>query len=144
MDQPVEEHIDANPAPSSSSSLVPDAVPVGTPLPWSIVDADGTLLFTSGTILATTDARAFLFTPFSPQRGDLLDLHAGQRQKPAPQAESPVELTVKDMHLEIGALIGMRSLVGSGSPMHPCRIIGFAPNHSIFVTPPLQQGRPMP
>ena len=55
MDQPVEEHIDANTAPSSSSSLVPDAVPVGTPLPWSIVDADGTLLFTSGTILATTD-----------------------------------------------------------------------------------------
>jgi c-di-GMP-binding flagellar brake protein YcgR len=144
MDNPVEEHIDAHTAPLSSSSLDPDSVPVGTPLPWPIVDGDGTLLFASDTILATTDERAFLFTHFRPQRGDLLDLNAQQPPKPAPPPESTGELTVKDMHLEIGALIGMRSQLGSAAPMHPCRIIGFAPNHALFVTPPLQQGRPLP
>ncbi|HEY2024004.1 flagellar brake protein [Paraburkholderia sp.] len=144
MDHPVEEHIDAHTAALSSSSLVPDAVPVGTPLPWSIVDGDGTLLFDSGTILATTDERAFLFAHFHPQRGDLLDPNAEQPPMPAPPAESAGELTVNDMHLGIGALIGMRSQLGSGAPMQPCRIIGFAPNHAIFVTPPLQAGRPMP
>jgi c-di-GMP-binding flagellar brake protein YcgR len=48
------------------------------------------------------------------------------------------------MHLDIGALIGVRSQLGSGAPMHPCRIIGFAPNHALFVTPPLHQGRLLP
>jgi len=143
MDHPVEEHIDSNNAPLSSS-LLPDAVPVGTPLPWSIADADGTLLFESGTILATENERTFLFSHFHPNRGDLLDLNAQQPPIPAPHTEATGELTVKDMHLEIGALIGMRSQLGSGAPMHPCRIIGFAPNHAVFVTPPLQDGRPMP
>lgn len=45
------------------------------------------------------------------------------------------------MHVEIGALLGVLLQMGSGAPMHPCRIIGFAPNHSLFITPPLQQGR---
>ncbi|MFT4070138.1 flagellar brake protein [Paraburkholderia sp.] len=141
MDNPAEERVDANTAPASSSSLALDAVPVGTPLPWPIVDTDGTLLFASGTILATTDERTFLFTHFRPQRGDLLDPNAQQPPKSTPPAEPTGELTVRDMHLEIGALIGMRPQLGSGAPMHPCRIIGFAPNHAIFVTPPLQQGR---
>jgi len=143
MDHPVEEHIDANTAPLPSS-LIPDAVPIGTPLPWSIVDADGTLLFENGATLATADERTFLFSHFRPQRGDLLDPHAQQPPVPAPHTESVGELTLKDMHLEIGALIGMRSQLGSGAPMHPCRIIGFAPNHALFVTQPLQDGRPMP
>ncbi|NML30006.1 flagellar brake protein [Paraburkholderia antibiotica] len=144
MDNPVEEHVAPTPSAASSSALVPDAVPVGTPLPWPIVDADSTLLFASGTTLASPDERFFLFQHFQPQRGDLLDPDTPQSPATEFQQEPAGELTIKDMHLEIGALIGVRSQLGSGTPMHPCRIIGFAPNHALFVTSPLQQGRPLP
>jgi c-di-GMP-binding flagellar brake protein YcgR len=144
MDHPVEEHVVENSPAALSSALAPDAVPVGTPLAWPIVDSDGSLLFAGGTTLANTDERNFLFSHFHPQRGDLLDTATQASPTAAPLADSASELTLKDMHLEIGALIGVRSQLGSGAPMHPCRIIGSAPNHALFVTPPLQQGRQLP
>ena len=143
MDNPVEEHIEDNSSAMPSSALSTDEVPVGTPLTWPIIDIDGSLLFSSGAILATTDERTFLFEHFRPQRGDLLD-SAALPSTPEQQADANSELTIRDMHLDIGALIGIRSQVGSAAPMHPCRIIGFAPNHALFVTPPLQQGRMLP
>ncbi|WGS53403.1 flagellar brake protein [Paraburkholderia sp. D15] len=144
MDNPVEQHSEDNPPATQSAVLKMDAVPVGTPLEWPVVDADGTLLFASGTILATTDERNFLFGHFQPHRGDLLDTTAQEPPEAEHQPDPANPLTIKDMHLEIGALIGVRSQVGSGAPMHPCRIIGFAPNHALFVTPPLHQGRILP
>lgn len=144
MNNPVDDHVVEHSPAALSSALSLDAVPVGTPLAWPIVDSAGTVLFASGTILATTDERNFLFEHFHPQRGDLLDTAIQPPPATAQPTDSASQLTLKDMHLEIGALIGMRSQLGSGSPMHPCRIIGFAPNHALFVTPPLQQGRPLP
>ncbi|MFM0014883.1 flagellar brake protein [Paraburkholderia sediminicola] len=127
-----------------SPPLTLEAVPVGTPLDWPIADSDGSLLFAGGTVLATTDERKFLFDNFHPHRGDLLET----APQPESQADHPTDtagnLTLKDMHLTIGALIGVRSQLGGGAPMHPCRIIGFAPNHALFVTPPLQDGRILP
>ncbi|WP_144108096.1 flagellar brake protein [Paraburkholderia sp. BCC1886] len=127
--------------PQPSPALTSDVVPVGTPLEWPIVDADGTPLFASGATVATADERAFLFKHFRPYRGDLLDADEQATAKSEPSPDSTTPLTIKDMHLEIGSLIGVRSQLGSGAPMHPCRIIGFAPNHALFVTPPLHQGR---
>ena len=131
-------------ATAPTPSLTLEAVPVGTPLDWPIADATGTLLFAGGAILATTDERKFLFDNFHPHRGDLL----AKAPQPEPQTDHPAnttgDLTLKDMHLTIGALVGVRSQLGSGAPMHPCRIIGFAPNHALFVTPPLQDGRILP
>jgi c-di-GMP-binding flagellar brake protein YcgR len=126
-----------------SAALTPDAVPTGTPLAFPITDADGTLLFASGTILATPDERQFLFDNFRPQRGDLLDT-ATPVEAGTPAAASNAPLTLKDLHLAVGALIGVRSQPGGVAQMHPCRIIGFAPNHALFITPPLQDGRILP
>ncbi|CAB3744276.1 hypothetical protein LMG24238_07228 [Paraburkholderia sediminicola] len=143
MENPTEAQAQAEAqATAPTPSLTLEAVPVGTPLAWPIADSDGTLLFAGGSILATTDERNFLFDNFHPHRGDLLE----KAPQPEPQAEQPTtgNLTLKDMHLTIGALIGVRSQLGSGAPMHPCRIIGFAPNHALFVTPPLQDGRILP
>ncbi|ANB75693.1 pilus assembly protein PilZ [Paraburkholderia phytofirmans OLGA172] len=134
-------------APSSAPSSTPltlEAVPIGTPLDWPIADSDGTLLFARGTILATTDERKFLFDNFHPHRGDLLDAATQPEPQTGHPADTTGNLTLKEMHLTIGALIGMRSQLGSGAPMHPCRIIGFAPNQALFVTPPLQDGRILP
>ncbi|MGF6774219.1 c-di-GMP-binding flagellar brake protein YcgR [Paraburkholderia sp. GAS199] len=130
-------------APSTAQSPVLElaAVPVGTALEWPIADADGTLLFAQGAILATTDERKFLFEHFAPQRGDLLETVPPQEPAAPPAAEHTGELSLKDMHLAIGALIGIRAQLGSGAPMHPCRIIGFAPNQALFITPPMHEGR---
>lgn len=144
MDNPVEEHLQDNSPAAHTPALNLDNVPVGTALDWPIVDADGTLLFASGTILASTDERNFLFGHFHPQRGDLLETASQSPPQPVPQADPTAPLTLKEMHLEIGALVGVRSQLGSGAPMHPCRIIGFAPNHSLFVTPPIHDGRMLP
>ncbi|MDT8841741.1 flagellar brake protein [Paraburkholderia fungorum] len=147
MENPAEDQPEAQAEshpPSQSPLLTLEAIPIGSPLDWPIADSDGTLLFAAGTILATTDERKFLFDNFNPHRGDLLDTTA----QPEPPTDHPANttdnLTLKDMHLTIGALIGVRSQLGSGAPMHPCRIIGFAPNHALFVTPPLQDGRILP
>jgi len=132
-------------APTGSRQLSPDAVPVGTPLEFPLVDSDGTLLFDRGAIVIGADEHRFLFQHFKPQRGDLSA--TGEDGSATPQsAAKPADLdslTLKEMHLTIGALIGVRSQVGMGAPMHPSRIIGFAPNESLFVTPPLVDGKAM-
>ena len=131
-------------AEAPTPTLTLEAVPVGAPLAWPISDSDGTLLFAAGTILATTDERTFLFDNFHPHRGDLLDAATQPELQTDHPTDTTGKLTLRDMHLTIGALIGVRSQLGSGAPMHPCRIIGFAPNHALFVTPPLQEGRILP
>ena len=121
-----------------------DTVPVGTPLDWPIVDGDGTLLLDAGAILVGVEERKFLFDNFKPQRGDVPDASASPGEAGAARTDTSDPLAVKDMHLTIGALIGVRLHVGSAAPMHPCRIIGFAPNQSLFATPPLFEGKILP
>jgi hypothetical protein len=130
----------------SPRALTPDAVPVGTPLEFSIVDSNGALLFERGAIVIGADEHRFLFQNFKPQRGDVnsaADTDDATAANPAARPAEADTLTLKEMHLTIGALIGVRSQIGMGAPMHPSRIIGFAPNESLFVTPPLVDGKPM-
>ena len=61
------------PVGAAPAALSFDAVPVGTPLDWPIVDSDGTLLFDAGAILVGVEERKFLFDNFRPQRGDVLE-----------------------------------------------------------------------
>ncbi|MDE1182530.1 flagellar brake protein [Paraburkholderia sp.] len=125
-----------------------DMVPTGTPLEWPIADAsDHALLYDRGAILLNDAERRFLFDTFKPIRGDDLEdagASPASADNQAAKPDSTVPLTVKDMHLAIGGLLGLRSQVGGGTPMQPCRIIGFAPNESIFITPPMTSGRPVP
>jgi hypothetical protein len=132
-------------APTPSRQLSPDAVPVGAPLAFPVVDSDGTLLFERGAVVIGAEEHRFLFQHFKPQRGDLnaADEDGSAATQSAAKPADSDSLTLKEMHLTIGALIGVRSQVGMGAPMHPSRIIGFAPNESLFVTPPLVDGKPM-
>jgi c-di-GMP-binding flagellar brake protein YcgR len=133
------EDIVESPVVTAHVMLSPDTVPVGTPLDWPIIDSDGSLLLDAGAVLAAVEERKFLFDHFKPCRGDLSTPGSGigaDGSKPEPDP-----LALKDMHLSIGALIGLRPQAGSTGPMHPCRIIGFAPNEALFVTPPLIDGK---
>ncbi|MGA7776483.1 MAG: flagellar brake protein [Paraburkholderia sp.] len=129
-----------SPVVPAEALLSPDIVPVGTPLDWPIVDSDGSLLLDAGAILAAVEERKFLFDHFKPRRGDLSPPGGAMGAHGAGKPELD-PLALRDMHLSIGALIGLRPQAGSTGPMHPCRIIGFAPNEALFVTPPLIDGK---
>jgi c-di-GMP-binding flagellar brake protein YcgR len=139
MNDTVESPVRAAPA-----ALSLDTVPVGTPLDWPIVDNDGTLLFDAGAILVSVEERKFLFDNFRPQRGDVVEVSGSTGADGSARHDTSDPLSVKDMHLTIGALIGVRQHIGSAAPMHPCRIIGFAPNEALFATPPLFEGKHLP
>ncbi|HVE06552.1 MAG TPA: flagellar brake protein [Paraburkholderia sp.] len=130
----------ANPPPVS---LNEQTVPVGTPLEWPIVDADGTLLFERGAVVLGPDELRFLFAQFQPRRGDVTDEPTASAAAPS-DADQDTPLTLPETHLAIGALIGMRPQTVSNGPMYPSRIIGFAPNQSLFAMPPLSGGRHLP
>jgi c-di-GMP-binding flagellar brake protein YcgR len=121
--------------------LTQEEVPVGTPLEWPIVDENGALLFERGVAISGERDRAFLFAHFRPRQLTQEDAEApcASRVEGEPDASQPAML--KDMHLTIGGLLGIRSRTG-GSAMQPSRLIGFSPNQALFVTPPLTGGRP--
>jgi c-di-GMP-binding flagellar brake protein YcgR len=123
-----------------AAALSPETLPLGQPLAWPVVDRDGTLLLDRGSVLVGEQERQFLFSHFQPQRGDSEAslTESGEADNPTPAAP-PV---ARDMHLALGALMGLRTqLGGSGAPVQPCRLIGMAPNDMLFVTPPVVGGR---
>ncbi|MDR3098539.1 MAG: flagellar brake protein [Paraburkholderia sp.] len=126
--------------------LTPAEVPLGQPLAWPLVDHDGALLLARGATLMGEAERDFLFRHFAPQRGD--QATPADLASPAPAHAQPHEQDaapgVRDLHLAIGASMGLRPQQGaSGAPMHPCKLIGIAPNDSIFTTLPYVDGRPI-
>ncbi|HEV3424129.1 MAG TPA: flagellar brake protein [Paraburkholderia sp.] len=133
-----------SPVETAPAALTLDTVPVGTPLDWPIVDSDGTLLFDAGAILVSVEERKFLFDHFKPRRGDVSEANPANSTTAANKPHTAESLSVKDMHLTIGALIGVRLQPGSAGPMHPGRIIGFARNEALFATPPLHEGKIVP
>ncbi|MEA3118051.1 MAG: hypothetical protein QOI13_1321 [Paraburkholderia sp.] len=131
----------SSPALPQTSLLRPDEVPIGTPLEWPIVERDGTPLFERGATLVSVNEREFLFENFTPLRGDLCE-NTPISEAALPGAGSPNQpLTVKDMNLPIGAPLGLRTQPGERAPASPCRVIGHAPNGTLFITPPLVGGR---
>ncbi|WP_027793852.1 flagellar brake protein [Paraburkholderia acidipaludis] len=123
--------------------LTPESLPLGQPLAWPVVDRDGTLLLARGAVLVNDAERRFLFEHFAPQRGDLSAPEApGTPQEEAGPRSVDAPPALREMHLTLGALMGLRSQMrGSSGPMQPCRLIGFAPNDMMFVTPPHVGGR---
>lgn len=119
----------------------PSDVPLATPLSWPIVDQDGALLRERGASIANEDERRFLFAHFKPRRKETTVAGATSAQ---PESETPLPSSLPEMHLPIGALLGVRSLIGMGRPMHPARVIGFAPNQVLFITPPAANGKAVP
>ncbi|WP_084687931.1 flagellar brake protein [Paraburkholderia oxyphila] len=146
-DTPLEAAHDAAPgkapdATPGAALLTPADIPLGQPLEWPLVDHDGTLLLERGATLVGEIERDFLFRHFAPQCGgrETPD-EALAHTRPQEPETTP---GVRDLHLTIGASMGLRPQQGaSGAPMHPCKLIGFAPNESIFVTLPYAKGRPI-
>jgi c-di-GMP-binding flagellar brake protein YcgR len=126
--------------PNRTNTVAPlagEELPIGEPLPWRVLDEDGSVLLRAGTVLCREAQRNFLLSHFHPRRGDAAEFQEKSRSAEA----NPV--TLDDMHLTIGALLGMRSQIGMGRAMHASRVIGFSPSHKLFVTPPTVGGQPV-
>lgn len=126
---------------ASGLALKPDDIPLATPLSWPIVDEDGALLRERGASIASEEERSFLFAHFKPRRKETTVAGATAAQ---PESEVPPPSSLSEMHLPIGALLGVRSLIGMGRPMHPARVIGFSPSQVLFITPPVANGKATP
>jgi len=124
------------PGTASTAVLDGDQLPIGAPLPWRVVDRDGSVLLHKGTVLCREDQRTFLLSHFQPHRGDAAEFQETLRNA------APHPVTLDDMNLNIGALLGMRAQIGMGRAMHASRVIGFSPGHKLFVTPPVVGGQP--
>ena len=120
-----------------SMPLDPALVPVGEPLPWDVEDADGTVLLDQGTVLHDPDAVAFLFLAFRPCYRPPADEAAAS----APDASGNPPLTVEDMRLSIGLMLGIKPQSAVSGKMSPSRLIGRSPQQALFVTPPVVDGR---
>ena len=115
-------------------------LPIETPLPLAVFDRDGTLLLPQGRVL-NGEQRDFLFAHFQPHRNSAeTERAANPHDSFAERAKGP--LTLDDMNLAIGALLGLRSQTGMGREMLPCRLIGFRPGGALFVAPPAS-GKPV-
>jgi hypothetical protein len=119
-----------------------DDVPVGTPLPWPVVDHSGMLLLDQGVTLACAAEREFLFEHFHPWRGDL-PAAATVAAPVSPASTEPRPMTVADMRLAIGMPLGVRLQLSGSHAMRSSRVIGLAPNHALFITPPRQPREPL-
>jgi hypothetical protein len=117
-------------------------LPIEAPLPLAVFHHDGTLLLPQGRVL-NSEQRDFLFAHFQPYRNRA---QAESAANPANTQDSLAErakgpLTLDDMNLAIGALLGIRSQAGMGREMLPSRLIGFRAGGALFVAPPAS-GKP--
>jgi hypothetical protein len=116
-----------------ATQLQCDDIPVGEPLKWPLVDDRGLVILASGTAVPDRASREFLCAHFRLWRGDAPVVGEHGKAQSDTEARS---LTIADLGLAIGAAVGIRPRVGAGHSMCASRLIGFAPNQSLFITPP--------
>jgi c-di-GMP-binding flagellar brake protein YcgR len=144
----------ALPTPPPLSRLSPVDVPVHEPLAWSIVTADGALLFEAGATVTSLAAHRFLFENFEPHKleqvsGDgVSDSTEMAHARPGlVGSETAEHLKLESLGLKIGARLGLRG--APGATMYSSRVIGFStpgPHRAaaVFITQPVITGhRPL-
>ncbi|NUO86212.1 MAG: flagellar brake protein [Cupriavidus sp.] len=111
--------------------LTPNDLPVGHPLPWSLLDGDGNLVLGSGNIIPDARDLALVFRHGTVCRDDAGD-EAAQDLRPA---SGP-------LGLQVGTLLHLK-LDGEAARPAASRLIGFI-EQGLFVTWPQLGGRDLP
>ncbi|TWG88249.1 PilZ domain-containing protein [Cupriavidus gilardii J11] len=114
--------------------LTPNDLPVGQPLPWSLLDGQGNLLLGSGNVLADGRDVALVFRHGSVCRPDAENEsdNAGTTAASAPGPSGP-------LGLHVGTLLQIKT-PGDPSRAAASRLIGFI-EHGLFVSWPQLGGR---
>jgi hypothetical protein len=140
----------ALPTPPPLSRLFPIDVPVHEPLAWSVVTADGALLFESGATVTSLAAHSFLFENFEPHKLEQVSGDGASDSKGMAHAraglvgsETAGHLTLDNIGLKIGARLGLCG--APGAAMYSSRVIGFSAPvlhraAAVFITQPVITG----
>ncbi|CAG9178643.1 MULTISPECIES: flagellar brake protein [Cupriavidus] len=112
--------------------LSPNDLPVGAPLPWSLLDGDGNLVLGSGNVIPDTRDVALVF-----RHGELCRLEADSGGDPQddPLPRGP-------LGLQVGTLLHVKQ-PGDNSRAAASRLIGFV-EQGLFMTWPQLGGRDLP
>ncbi|CAM2147182.1 PilZ domain-containing protein [Pararobbsia alpina] len=123
----------------------------GEPLRQDLADTRGVVVLKAGTVIPDETARGFLLEQFGPltqvppHEADPADvIPATAAASGATTARSPAgtgPATGQELGLEIGALLRLQPSKSTGLGALGCRVIGVAPNDSIFITPPTTDGQ---
>lgn len=111
--------------------LTPNDLPVGHPLPWSLLDGDGNLVLGSGNIIPDARDLALVFRHGMVCRDDGGD-DAADEQRPA----------AGPLGLQVGTLLHVK-LDGEAARPAASRLIGFI-EQGLFITWPQLGGRDLP
>ncbi len=114
--------------------LTPQDLPVGQPLPWSLLDGQGNLMLGSGSIIPDARDLALVFRHGTVCRPDDMP-EAGNE----PDAQGGSRLSAGPLGLQVGTLLHVK-LPGDSSRAAASRLIGFI-EQGLFVTWPTLGGR---
>ncbi|SDO97340.1 PilZ domain-containing protein [Ralstonia sp. 25mfcol4.1] len=114
--------------------LTPQDLPVGQPLPWSLLDGQGNLMLGSGSIIPDARDLALMFRHGTVCRPDDM-LEAGNE----PDAQAGTRLSAGPLGLQVGTLLHVKT-PGDQSRAAASRLIGFI-EQGLFVTWPTLGGR---
>ncbi|WP_354678580.1 flagellar brake protein [Cupriavidus plantarum] len=113
--------------------LSPQDLPVGQPLPWSLLDAEGNLMLGSGCVIPDKRDLALVFRHGDVCRPD--ELSEAENDPVAPRGR----LSAGPLGLQVGTLLHVK-LPGESSRAAASRLIGFI-DQGLFVTWPSLGGR---
>lgn len=114
--------------------LTPQDLPVGQPLPWSLLDGQGNLMLGSGSIIPDARDLALMFRHGTVCRPDDMP-EAGNE----PDAQAGTRLSAGPLGLQVGTLLHVKT-PGEQSRAAASRLIGFI-EQGLFVTWPTLGGR---
>jgi len=115
-------------------SLTPQDLPVGQPLPWSLLDGHGNLMLGSGSIIPDARDLALVFRHGEVCRPDGMP-EAGNE----PDAQPVSRLAAGPLGLQVGTLLHVKT-PGDKSRAAASRLIGFV-EQGLFITWPTLGGR---
>ena len=114
--------------------LSPQDLPVGQPLPWSLLDGQGNLMLGSGSIIPDARDLALVFRHGTVCRPDDMP-EAGNE----PDAQAGSRISAGPLGLQVGTLLHVKT-PGDSSRAAASRLIGFI-EQGLFVTWPTLGGR---
>ncbi|EKZ96560.1 flagellar brake protein [Cupriavidus metallidurans] len=114
--------------------LSPQDLPVGQPLPWSLLDEQGNLMLDSGSIIPDARDLALVFRHGQVCRPDDIP-EAGNE----PEVQTASRLSAGPLGLQVGTLLHVKT-PGEKSRAAASRLIGFV-DQGLFITWPTLGGR---
>ncbi|MEB3734325.1 flagellar brake protein [Halopseudomonas pachastrellae] len=113
-------------------ALTEEDIPVGKPLPWNVVDADGKVLFAQSKVVENRSLLKQLVK---------LGLFRSGTAEQASNGEGATVSTLEQIQLAPGDAVQLQTMNNNSAERYQVRMIGFHAPVSLLVTAPTVQGK---